>query len=54
MKSIITFGEIMGRLTPPGFVRLGQGLPGTLEVTSLGQKQTLLLLLLSLVRTPSL
>ncbi|MAI70827.1 MAG: carbohydrate kinase [Rhodopirellula sp.] len=36
MKSIITFGEIMGRLTPPGFVRLGQGLPGTLEVTFAG------------------
>lgn len=36
MKSIITFGEIMGRLTPPGFLRLGQGLPGTLEVTFAG------------------
>ena len=36
MKSIITFGEIMGRLTPPGFIRLGQGLPGTLEVTFAG------------------
>ena len=36
MKSIITFGEIMGRLTPPGFVRLRQGLPGRLEVTFAG------------------
>lgn len=36
MKSIITFGEIMGRLTPPGFLRLAQGLPGTLEVTFAG------------------
>ena len=33
---VVTFGEIMGRLTPPGFVRLGQGLPGTLQVTFAG------------------
>lgn len=36
MKPIVTFGEIMGRLTPPGFVRLRQGLPGTLKVTFAG------------------
>ncbi len=36
MKRIVTFGEIMGRLTPPGFVRLRQGLPGSLKVTFAG------------------
>ena len=36
MKSVITFGEIMGRLAPPGFMRLRQGLPGTLHVTFAG------------------
>jgi 2-dehydro-3-deoxygluconokinase len=36
MKRVVTFGEIMGRLTPPGFVRLRQGLPGTLNVTFAG------------------
>lgn len=36
MKRIVTFGEIMGRLTPPGFMRLRQGLPGSLNVTFAG------------------
>lgn len=36
MARIVTFGEIMGRLTPPGFVRLRQGLPGTMDVTFAG------------------
>ena len=36
MTSIVTFGEIMGRMTPPGFLRLRQSLPGTLEVTFAG------------------
>ncbi|MGB7345654.1 MAG: sugar kinase [Pirellulaceae bacterium] len=36
MKRIVTFGEIMGRLTPPGFTRLRQGLPGTLNVSYAG------------------
>ena len=36
MNHFVTFGEIMGRLTPPGFTRLRQGLPGTLEVTFAG------------------
>jgi 2-dehydro-3-deoxygluconokinase len=36
MKRIVTFGEIMGRLTPPGFVRLQQGLPGPLNVSFAG------------------
>ena len=33
---LVTFGEIMGRLTPPGCVRLRQGLPGTLKVSFAG------------------
>lgn len=36
MKPVVTFGEIMGRLTPPGFMRLRQGLPGSLNVTFAG------------------
>ena len=36
MNRIVTFGEIMGRLTPPGFLRLRQGLPGDLNVTFAG------------------
>ena len=36
MNRMVTFGEIMGRLTPPGFVRLRQGLPGTLNVSFAG------------------
>ncbi len=33
MKTIVTFGEIMGRLCPPGYVRFAQGLPGPMEMT---------------------
>ncbi|MCP4189530.1 MAG: sugar kinase [Planctomycetaceae bacterium] len=33
---IVTFGEIMGRLTPPGFLRLRQALPGSLDLTFAG------------------
>lgn len=36
MKSVVTFGEIMGRFTPPGLLRLRQGIPGHLEVTFAG------------------
>ena len=36
MTHVVTFGEIMGRLTPPGVHRFRQGLPGTLEVTFAG------------------
>ena len=36
MKSVVTFGEIMGRFTPPGFMRLRQALPGPLSVTFAG------------------
>jgi 2-dehydro-3-deoxygluconokinase len=33
MSRIVTFGEIMARLAPPGFLRLRQALPGSLDVT---------------------
>ena len=33
---IVTFGEVMGRLAAPGFSRLRQALPGTLDVTFAG------------------
>lgn len=33
MNKIVTFGEIMGRLAPEGFLRLPQVLPGRLEFT---------------------
>lgn len=33
---VITFGEIMGRLSPPGFKRLVQTMPGPLEATFAG------------------
>src|SRR5436190_18524499 len=36
MSRIITFGEVMGRLTAPGNKRLAQTLPGTLDVTFAG------------------
>ena len=36
MKTVVTFGEVMGRLTPPGFLRLQQSLPGSLDVTFAG------------------
>jgi 2-dehydro-3-deoxygluconokinase len=33
MKTIVTFGEVMGRFAPPGFQRLRQALPGALDLT---------------------
>lgn len=32
-KKIVTFGEIMGRLTPEGFLRFSQAVPGSLSIT---------------------
>lgn len=32
-KKIVTFGEIMGRLAPEGFLRFRQGVPGSLRIT---------------------
>ncbi len=36
MNRVVTFGEIMGRLTAPGFKRFQQAMPGSLEVTFAG------------------
>lgn len=36
MKGVVTFGEIMGRFSPPSFRRFQQSMPGTLEVTFAG------------------
>ena len=36
MKKIVTFGEIMGRLTTPGFKRFCQSCPGTLNMSFAG------------------
>lgn len=32
-NTVVTFGEVMGRLCPPGFLRLRQNLPGCLDFT---------------------
>jgi 2-dehydro-3-deoxygluconokinase len=36
MKTIVTFGEIMARLCPAGFLKIRQALPGGLDVTFAG------------------
>ena len=36
MSRFVTFGEIMMRMAPPGFLRLPQTLPGSLDVTFAG------------------
>jgi 2-dehydro-3-deoxygluconokinase len=36
MAKVVTFGEIMGRMAAPGFLRFRQTLPGNLEVTFAG------------------
>jgi 2-dehydro-3-deoxygluconokinase len=33
MSKVVGFGEVMARLSPPGFLRLAQCLPGSLDVT---------------------
>jgi 2-dehydro-3-deoxygluconokinase len=35
-KTVVTFGEIMGRLCPGGFLRFNQSMPGKLELTFAG------------------
>jgi 2-dehydro-3-deoxygluconokinase len=35
-STIVTFGEIMGRINPPGHLRFAQAMPGTLELTFAG------------------
>jgi 2-dehydro-3-deoxygluconokinase len=34
--TIVTFGEIMGRINPPGYQRFAQAMPGVLELTFAG------------------
>lgn len=34
--TIVTFGEIMGRINPPGHLRFAQAMPGSLELTFAG------------------
>lgn len=41
MSRIVTFGEIMGRLTAPGFKRFQQTMPGTLDVTFAGAEASI-------------
>jgi 2-dehydro-3-deoxygluconokinase len=36
MTKIVTFGEIMGRMAAPGFLRFWQALPGSIDVTFAG------------------
>lgn len=39
---IVAFGEVMARLAPPGYQRLRQALPGTLDVTFAGAEANVL------------
>ena len=36
MSKVVTFGEIMGRLAPRGFLRFRQAMPGVLDITFAG------------------
>lgn len=38
MAEIVTFGEIMGRLVPEGFLRIRQAAPGSLDITFAGSE----------------
>jgi 2-dehydro-3-deoxygluconokinase len=40
MSKVITFGEIMGRFSAPGFLRFQQCMPGSMEVTFAGAEAT--------------
>lgn len=40
MKRVVTFGEIMGRVAPCGFLRFRQALPGSLDFTFAGAEAT--------------
>ena len=35
-KTVVTFGEIMGRIEPDGFMRFRQGMPGNLSISFSG------------------
>ena len=38
MAKIVTFGEIMGRFAPSGFLRISQAAPGALDLTFAGSE----------------
>lgn len=40
MSRVVTFGEIMGRLSPRGFLRFGQVMPGSMDITFAGAEAT--------------
>lgn len=40
MNRVVTFGEIMGRVAPRGFLRFRQAMPGTLDFTFAGAEAT--------------
>jgi len=40
MSRVVTFGEIMGRLAPGGFLRFRQAMPGSLDFTFAGAEAT--------------
>lgn len=41
MSRVVAFGEIMGRLSPPGFQRFQQAMPGSMEVTFAGAEASI-------------
>ena len=42
MKTIVAFGEIMGRISMPGFLRIGQCLPGSVNIEFAGAEANVL------------
>ena len=50
---IVTFGEVMGRLTPSGFQRLAQAMPGSLNVSFAGAEANVAASLAMLGAAPS-
>lgn len=52
MKNVVTFGEIMGRFSTPGYLRFSQSFPGTLQVEFAGAEANVAASL-ALLGTPS-
>ncbi len=48
MAKVVTFGEIMARLTPEGFLRFSQSMPGSLNVTFAGAEANVAVAIASL------
>ncbi|MBM3903508.1 MAG: sugar kinase, partial [Verrucomicrobia bacterium] len=42
MKPIVAFGEILGRISMPGFRRFAQSMPGSVEVEFAGAEANVL------------